>query len=259
MEKPEEGSRSWRDPISVPPRLGSIYPAPFGEPLAGREKRALGDPLKLTQFGVNLVTLAPGSWSSQRHWHANEDEFVYVLEGQVTLVTDAGEQVLGPGMAAGFPAGEADGHHLINQSDKPALYLEVGTRAENEEAQYSDIDMMVRKEGRPFRLHAQERRALPMRLLHRAAKAPLLGAIAALSLDDLAPPRRELPAPALLLGLCERGHRQEWSVEGRLARSVAPLPLPPLGKPRLRPRPRRAGRTPPLCALALWKMAFVSR
>jgi uncharacterized cupin superfamily protein len=136
---------SWLDPKSVIPRRGSIYPPPFGDPRAGREKRALGDALGLTQFGVNLVTLAPGSWSSQRHWHANEDEFVYVLEGEVALVTDQGEKILGPGMAAGFPAGKADGHHLINRSDKPALYLEVGTRAPIEEAQYSDIDMMARK------------------------------------------------------------------------------------------------------------------
>jgi uncharacterized cupin superfamily protein len=150
MEKPEAKSQAWLDPTIVPPRLGSIDPGPFGDKLAGREKRALGDALKLTQFGVNLVTLAPGSWSSQRHWHANEDEFIYVLKGQVTLVTDAGETVLGAGMAAGFPAGKADGHHLINQSDRPALYLEVGTRAESEEAQYSDIDMMARKEGGRF-------------------------------------------------------------------------------------------------------------
>ena len=150
METPEDGSRCWLDPKSVPPRLGSIYPAPFGEPLAGREKRALGDPLKLTQFGVNLVTLSPGAWSSQRHWHAHEDEFIYVLQGEVTLVTDAGEKVLAPGMAAGFPAGKADGHHLINRSDTPVLYLEVGARVENEQAQYSDIDMMARKEGGRF-------------------------------------------------------------------------------------------------------------
>jgi uncharacterized cupin superfamily protein len=150
VEKPDEGSRCWLDPMSVPPRLGSIYPAPFGDKLAGREKRALGDALQLTQFGVNLVTLAPGAWSSQRHWHAHEDEFIYVLQGEVTLVTDAGQKTLTAGMAAGFPAGKADGHHLINQSDKPALYLEVGTRAENEEAQYSDIDMMARKEGGRF-------------------------------------------------------------------------------------------------------------
>jgi uncharacterized cupin superfamily protein len=147
MEKPKDASRSSLDPMSVPPRLGSTYPAPFGENLAGRAKRALGDALGISQFGVNLVTLAPGSWSSQRHWHAKEDEFVYILEGEVTLVTDAGEEVLGPGMAAGFPAAKPDGHHLVNRSERPALYLEVGTRAEDEEAQYSDIDMMARKEG----------------------------------------------------------------------------------------------------------------
>ena len=126
MEKSNEKDQCWLDPVSVTPRVGSTYPAPFGAPLAGREKRALGDALKLTQFGVNLVTLAPGTWSSQRHWHANEDEFIYVLDGEVTLVTDAGEKVLGPGMAAGFPAGKPDGHHLVNRSERPALYLEVG-------------------------------------------------------------------------------------------------------------------------------------
>lgn len=141
---------SWLDPKDVIPRLGSIYPRPFGDPLAGREKRALGDALALTQFGVNLVTLAPGAWSSQRHWHANEDEFVYILEGEATLITDAGETVLGPGMTAGFPAGRPDGHHLVNRSEQPVLYLEVGTRAEAEEAQYSDIDMMARRSNGRF-------------------------------------------------------------------------------------------------------------
>jgi uncharacterized cupin superfamily protein len=149
-KKPGEKSDPWLDPMSVPPRRGGNYPAPFGDPLIGREKRALGDALQLTQFGVNLVTLAPGAWSSQRHWHTNEDEFIYVLAGEVTLVTDAGERALGPGMAAGFPAGKADGHHLINRGDKPALYLEAGTRAKSEEAHYSDIDMMARKEGGRF-------------------------------------------------------------------------------------------------------------
>jgi len=150
MEKPNEKGQCWLDPVSVTPRVGSTYPAPFGAPLAGGEKRALGDALKLTQFGVNLVTLAPGTWSSQRHWHANEDEFIYVLDGEVTLVTDAGEKVLGPGMAAGFPAGKPDGHHLVNRSERPALYLEVDTRAAYEEAHHSDIDMVARKEGGRF-------------------------------------------------------------------------------------------------------------
>jgi uncharacterized cupin superfamily protein len=138
------------DPMSLAPRVGSIYPREFAAALEGRAKRALGDPLGLTQFGVNLVTLAPGSWSSQRHWHAKEDEFVYVLEGDITLVTDAGETVLKPGMAAGFPAGKPDGHHLINRGDAPAVYLEVGTRATDEVAEYSDIDMVGRKIGGRF-------------------------------------------------------------------------------------------------------------
>ena len=150
MQDTSDKKSPWLDPASVKPRLGSIYPSPFGEKLAGREKCALGDPLGLSQFGINLVTLAPGSWSSLRHWHTNEDEFIYVLEGEVTLVTDGGETLLGPGMAAGFPAGKPDGHHLINRSASPARYLEVGTRADTEVAQYSDIDMVARKEGGRF-------------------------------------------------------------------------------------------------------------
>jgi uncharacterized cupin superfamily protein len=150
MEKAPEKTRPWLDPATVKPRVGSIYPAPFAQHVAGREKRALGDPFGLTQFGVNLTTLAPGSWSSQRHWHANEDEFIYVLEGEATLVTDAGEFILGPGMAAGFPAGRPDGHHLINRGTRPVHYLEIGTRAATEEAHYSDIDMMGRKRDGAF-------------------------------------------------------------------------------------------------------------
>lgn len=142
-----EHKTCWLDPMTVTARTGSSYPAPFDEAVMGRAKHALGNALDLTQFGVNLVTLAPGAWSSQRHWHINEDEFVYVLEGEATLVTDAGETVLRPGMAAGFPAGRADGHHLINRGDAPVLYLEVGTRASHEEAHYSDVDLMARKEN----------------------------------------------------------------------------------------------------------------
>ena len=148
------------DPAAVAPHRGSDYPAPFDRPCAGRERRVLGDAVGLTQFGVNLLTLAPGAWSSQRHWHLEEDEFVYVLEGEVVLVTDAGEQPLRAGMAAGFPAGKADGHHLINRSERPALLLEVGTRTAREHAEYSDIDMMgearegvfryLHKDGRPY-------------------------------------------------------------------------------------------------------------
>jgi uncharacterized cupin superfamily protein len=138
------------DPAAVTPRKGSSYPAPFAPPCVEREKRALGDPLGLTQFGVNLTTLPPGAWSAQRHWHQHEDEFVYVLEGEVVLITDAGEQVLTPGMAAGFPAGKEDGHHLVNRSDRPTRFLEVGTRAPQEQAVYPDIDMTVEMSERRF-------------------------------------------------------------------------------------------------------------
>lgn len=131
------------DPAAVKAHVSydKIYPRPFNEPRRGREWRQLGDATGLTQFGVNLTRLAPGSWSSQRHWHMHEDEFVYVLEGEVVLATDAGEQLLTTGMAAGFPAGTRDGHHLINRSDRPATIIEVGTRAKSEEGEFSDIDM----------------------------------------------------------------------------------------------------------------------
>ena len=131
------------DASAVQPRIGSSYPPPFDKPCANRERRALGNAFGLSQFGVNLLTLPPGAWSSQRHWHEQEDEFVYVLEGEVTLIIDAGEQRLTPGMAAGFPAGDRDGHHLVNRSDRPAQVLEVGTRADRDYAEYPDIDMTV--------------------------------------------------------------------------------------------------------------------
>jgi uncharacterized cupin superfamily protein len=135
------------DPDTLPERRGSSYPEPFREAVAERAKRALGDPFGLTQFGVNLVRLPPGCWSSQRHWHSHEDEFVMVVEGELVLVTDAGEQTLGPGMVAGFAAGRDDGHHLINRSDRPATYVEVGSRSEVDEVVYSDIDMELRLRG----------------------------------------------------------------------------------------------------------------
>jgi uncharacterized cupin superfamily protein len=149
------------DPQTVPARQGSSYPEQFRAQVEARAKRPLGDATGLTQFGVNLVELPPGCWSSQRHWHSHEDEFVYVLDGELTLVTDAGEQVLRAGMAAGFPAGKADGHHLINRTDRPATYLEVGTRRDEvDEVDYPDIDMavrhrdgmqmFVRKSGEPY-------------------------------------------------------------------------------------------------------------
>ena len=128
---------------SVPERKGSGYPAPFHEKAAGRIKQALGDAGGLSQFGVNLVHLPPGTWSSQRHWHSAEDEFVTVLSGELVLVSDAGEEILRAGDCAAFPKNLADGHHLINRSTKTAVYLEVGTRSADDFVVYPDIDMQI--------------------------------------------------------------------------------------------------------------------
>lgn len=148
------------NPWHVEPQIGSDYPPPFDELCSHIERHVLGDRFGLTQFGVNLVRLPAGQASSQRHWHRCEDEFVMVLRGKVTLVTDAGEQEIGPGMVAGFKASVEDGHHLVNRSDQDAVYLEVGTRAEREECVYPDIDLHYalddegegysRKDGTPF-------------------------------------------------------------------------------------------------------------
>jgi uncharacterized cupin superfamily protein len=132
------------DPATVAPRIGTDYPPPFDRLVATRERRRLGDALGLKNFGVNLLRLPPGCASSQRHWHSRQDEFVFVVAGEVVLVTDGGEQLLSAGMAAGFPAGKPDGHHLINRSARDALVLEVGDRTPGDEADYCDIDMLVR-------------------------------------------------------------------------------------------------------------------
>lgn len=138
-------------PADVEARTSCPYPAPFDSPIAGRTKFALGNAFDLTQFGVNFVTMEPGTMSAQRHWHDKEDEFVYVLDGEVTLVTDAGETVLRPGMAAGFKAGDANGHCLVNRTDRPVSYLEVGTRYSDDNVDYPDIDMKAEKRGGEFR------------------------------------------------------------------------------------------------------------
>jgi uncharacterized cupin superfamily protein len=146
--------------LDLPARRGTDYPAPHDTPCRERLRRALGDAFGLSQFGVNLLELPPGTWSSQRHWHERQDELVYVLEGEVVLVTDEGETTLTPGMTAGFPAGNRNGHHLVNRSKSTVRVLEMGTRTVEEVAYYSDIDMMVRdnpdgstyltKDGRPL-------------------------------------------------------------------------------------------------------------
>jgi uncharacterized cupin superfamily protein len=116
------------DSSNVPETTGSNYPEKFKSLVAGRFKKRLGNIANLKNFGVNLVKLKPGSRSALRHWHTKQDEFIYILEGEATLVTNAGKQILKSGMAAGFPAGEADGHHLLNLSNTDVVYLEIGDR-----------------------------------------------------------------------------------------------------------------------------------
>ena len=139
------------DPDNSPGVRGARYPAPFAAALDGRIRRGLTERLGLSQFGVNLTTLEPGALSSQRHWHAAEDEFVYVVSGEPTLVTNAGEQVLRPGMAVGFPRNDRNGHHLVNKSGLPATYLEVGTRSTHDDVVYSDVDMKGEKRDGKYR------------------------------------------------------------------------------------------------------------
>ncbi|HVY82108.1 MAG TPA: cupin domain-containing protein [Steroidobacteraceae bacterium] len=139
-------------------RIGSSYPAPYDQPCKERKRVRLGDAVGLTQFGVNLLRLPPGAWSSQRHWHSVEDEFVWVLEGEVVLVTNEGETVLRAGDCAGFPGGVANGHHLQNRSAQEVVLLEVGSRRPNEDAcDYPDLDMVIApgvgfcyRDGRPY-------------------------------------------------------------------------------------------------------------
>ncbi len=132
------------DPLALAPRTSSAYPTQFQLPAGTREKRALGNALGLSHFGVNLTRILPGGMTAHRHWHTEQDEFVYVLEGELVLVTDEGETVLRGGMAAGFPAGVANGHHLINRGDAPATVLEVGDRPPNDRAEYPDVDLRVK-------------------------------------------------------------------------------------------------------------------
>src|SRR5450631_2794200 len=141
---------------------GSRYPGPFDAPCAARLRQRLGDAAGLTDFGVNLLQLPPGAWSSQRHWHSAEDEFAYVLDGEVVLITDAGEEILGPGDCAGFKAGVRDGHRLQNRSCHDTQLLVVGSRSNDDGGEYPDIDMVFtpgryagkggyrRKDGSPF-------------------------------------------------------------------------------------------------------------
>jgi uncharacterized cupin superfamily protein len=148
------------DPASVARRTGSSYPKQFRAEVKNRTKRELGNALGLSHYGVNLVELEPGAWSAQRHWHTAEDEFVYVVTGELTLVTDAGRQRLSAGMVAGFAAGVPDGHHLVNEGAQTAVYLEIGDRSGDDEVHYPDIDLVLtpgaqarvfrHKNGKPY-------------------------------------------------------------------------------------------------------------
>jgi uncharacterized cupin superfamily protein len=133
------------DVASVPARSTTIYPAPFAPAVAGRSKQALGNAAGLDQFGVNLTRLAPGGRSALNHWHENEDEFVFILQGEATLVEGDSETVLRPGDAAGFKAGVETGHHLENRSAADVLYLEVGTRAQAERGHYPNDDLVFER------------------------------------------------------------------------------------------------------------------
>ena len=138
------------DIASLPSRSGSGYPAPHNEGFDSRRTTALGDPAGLTQFGVNLVTLDPGGQSSLRHWHETQDEFLVVTEGSLTLVDDQGATLLQPGDCCAFPAGDRNGHHIVNHSNAPGSFVVVGTRTKSERGWYSDIDMRVEFEDGQF-------------------------------------------------------------------------------------------------------------
>ena len=131
------------NPENIPEKISSNYPEQFKPLVAGRYKKRLADAAGLKNFGVNLTKLAPGSWSALRHWHAKQDEFIYVLEGELILVTNEGEQILTAGRAIGFPAGVANGHHLINRSNSVAIYLEIGDRTPEDEVIYPDVDLVA--------------------------------------------------------------------------------------------------------------------
>jgi uncharacterized cupin superfamily protein len=130
------------DPATVEEVQRSIYPEPYRSRMGDRRKRRLGEACGLTRFGVNLVTLGPGGQSALRHWHTLEDEFVYVLAGEVVLISDEGEQILKAGMCAGYPAGNRNAHHFVNRSSAPAQYLEIGNRIDGDNAFYPDDDLL---------------------------------------------------------------------------------------------------------------------
>ena len=139
------------DIAKLPVDSRSSYPEPFNRAVLGRERKRLGNAAGLDQFGVNLTTLKPGAASALRHWHEKEDELVYMLEGEVVLVEDAGETVLKAGDAAGFKANSGNGHQLINKSTRDAVYLEIGTRSKDERVEYPDVDLIAARDEKGMR------------------------------------------------------------------------------------------------------------
>lgn len=135
---------------AVPELNRTGYPKPYNEAVAGRHFRRLAAAAELTDFGVNLCRLEPGAWSSQRHWHSSEDEFVWMVEGEAVLVTDAGETLLRAGDCAAFKAGDPDAHHLINRSDRDAVFLAIGPDKPADTCHYPDIDMHLPRNDGPF-------------------------------------------------------------------------------------------------------------
>lgn len=135
------------DLATAPSVKGTLYPPPYDEPCRARSRIRLGDAAGLTQFGVNLCRLPPGAWSAQRHWHTMEDELIYVVEGEVVLVTDEGEEVLRAGDSAGFKAREENGHHFQNRSACDAVILEIGSRFPEDAAHYPDINLHANRHG----------------------------------------------------------------------------------------------------------------
>lgn len=133
---------------------GTGYPPPLDRIAEGRTKRKVSDHAGLNDYGVNITTLPPGGWSAQRHWHEQEDEFIYIMSGELVLITDDGEEVVTAGHMMGFPKGVKNGHHLMNRSDKDAIYMEVGTRCMEEICHYPDVDLhMVMENGEDVFFH----------------------------------------------------------------------------------------------------------
>jgi uncharacterized cupin superfamily protein len=152
-----EGGMKKIDIQGAPVSTGSRYPEPFDKPCRNKLRRRLAVAAGLKHIGINLLELDPGAWSSQRHWHTRAEEFVYVLEGEVVLVTERGEETLHAGDCAAFLPGDNDGHHLQNRSATPARVLEIGSAdMRNDETTYPDIDLRVvasrycHKDGAPY-------------------------------------------------------------------------------------------------------------